>query len=116
MALLGVGGVPVWVAWAAMAVAVAALWGAMWSLGRGLPRTRYQPLPWGAPEMAVFGAALACALGLAAAAVIQVRALNPPYLDWPALPWPAGVGLVAAMAPVAVPHARPVPVPLGVSA
>jgi energy-coupling factor transport system permease protein len=83
--------------------------------GRRVPRSRYRPDPWRAPEWVVAGCGLACALVLTAHTGYDPAALSPDLspLRWPSLPpLPAAAILLTALAAFAappVPHGAPVP-------
>jgi energy-coupling factor transport system permease protein len=77
-------------------VAVVGLVGA----GRRVPRTRYRPDPWRAPELVVMAAGLSAAVAMWWVARNQMLVAYPDLTSWPSLTaaalLAAGVGLVAA--------------------
>ena len=77
---------------------------------RRVPRTRYRPDRWGAAETLIALSGLAAAVGVMVTERTGAGQLTPDFapLAVPELPWPAAVGVLAALLPVLV-AANPAP-------
>lgn len=69
--------------------------------GRSANRSKYRPDPWRAPEWAVVGSGVLAVVGVLLAGRLQPGSLHTTVypLATPALPWPAALGVLLALAP-----------------